>query len=110
MLIPLGHRLLVKPKKIEEHDPLYARAAAAGLSLPEMSARKEQIAVDTGTVVSMGETAFKDFGGTPWCVPGDEIAYTRHGGKLMIDPATKEEFLILNDEDAICKIVGGSND
>lgn len=106
MLTPLGHRILVKPENIEEVDPMLARATAMGLTLPELSARKEQIAVDTGVVLALGESAFKDFGGTPWCAVGDKIAYTRHGGKLLKDPEDGIEYLILNDEDAICKISG----
>lgn len=102
-LIPLGHRLLVKPQKIEDVDQHFAAAKRAGLVIPEMEARKEQIAVDKGTVVAIGETAFKDFGGTPWCNVGDLVAYTRYGGKLLKDPADEQEYIILNDEDVICK-------
>lgn len=103
MIIPLGHRLLVKPQKIEEVDKNYAAAVKLGLVIPDEAARKEQIAVDIGVVVDMGKTAFKDFGGDPWCNIGDKVAYTRYGGKLMKDPDTSEEYIVLNDEDVIAK-------
>ena len=103
MLIPLGHRLLVKPEKIEEVDKAYAAAKQAGIFIPEMEERKEQLAVDRGMVVAIGETAFKDFGGDPWCVIGDKVAYARYGGKVLKDPEDGTEYLILNDEDVICK-------
>lgn len=107
MLVPLGHRLLVKPEKLEDIDQSYAAAKRAGIELPEFTSRKEQVAVDTGTVISLGDTAFKDFGGVPWCSPGDKVAYTRHGGKLIKDPDDQVEYIILNDEDVICRFSTG---
>lgn len=104
MLVPLGHRILVKPEKLEDVDEAFAAAKRAGIQLLDTDARKEQIAVDKGVVVAIGDTAFADFGGVPWCSVGDRIAYTRYGGKLIKDPADEVEYIILNDEDAICKI------
>ena len=101
-LIPLGHRLLVKPEKIEELDETFAGAKRAGIIIPEMEKRKEQVAVDRGTVVALGSTAFVDFGGIPWCRVGDKVAYTRYGGKLLKD-SDDQEYIILNDEDVIAK-------
>ena len=103
--IPLGHRVLVKPQKIEEVDDAYKQARAAGIILQELELRKEQLAVDKGIVVDIGTTAFKDFGGEPWAVIGDLVAYARHGGKLIKDPDSDESYLLLNDEDLICKLV-----
>lgn len=103
MLTPLGHRLLVKPEKIEEVDQTFAAAKKAGIFIPEMEQRKEQLAVDRGTVVAIGSTAFKDFGGEPWCEIGDKVAYARYGGKMLKDPSDGLEYIILNDEDIICK-------
>jgi co-chaperonin GroES (HSP10) len=102
MLVPLGHRLLVRPEKIEEVDEAYAKAKSAGLFIPEMEARKEQVAVDRGVVIALGSTAFQDFGGA-WCKVGDKVAYTRYGGKLIKDPEDDIEYIILNDEDLVCR-------
>ncbi len=104
MIIPLGHRLLVKPDKIEEVDRVYAAAKAAGLEIPELSKRQEQNAIDKGEVISIGSTAFNDFGGTPWCAVGDKVVYARYGGKLLTDPETGNDFILLNDEDILAKI------
>lgn len=104
MLVPCGHRLLVKPEKLHEVDEVYAAAKKAGIELIETTKRQEQVAVDRGTVIAIGETAFKAFDdGEPWCQVGDVVAYTRYGGKLLKDPADGEDYLILNDEDVICK-------
>jgi co-chaperonin GroES (HSP10) len=104
-LVPLGHRLLIKPQKLEDVDQAYKAARSAGIIIQESHEKLQQAAVDKGTVVAMGETAFKDFGGNPWCFVGDLVAYARYGGKLITDPETEENYLILNDEDVICKIV-----
>ena len=104
-LVPCGHRVLVRPDKVEETDETYSRAKAAGIALLERDLRLDQISVDKGIVIDLGATAFKDFGGDPWCAIGDTVAYARHGGKLVKDPSTGEQFLLLNDEDIICKVV-----
>ena len=104
-IIPCGHRLLVKPHKIEELDDTYKRAKAAGIQLVESNLQLEQSAVDKGEVLMIGDTAFKDFGGEPWVKVGDQVAFARFGGKLIENPVTKEKLLLLNDEDIICKFV-----
>lgn len=103
MIIPVGHRILIKPEKLEDIDPAFAAAKRMGIVVESDERKREQAAVDKGFVISMGETAFQDFGGTPWCAVGDKVGYTRYGGKLIKDPETEEEYIILNDEDVICK-------
>lgn len=101
-IIPAGHRVLVKPDNIEEIDPVIAAAKKAGLVLTDMASRMEQTAIDTGTVLAVGPTAWKAFDdGHPWASIGDKVIYAKFGGKLVVDPDTKEKFLILNDEDCI---------
>lgn len=104
-LVPCGHRLVVRPEKVEETDEVFSRARNAGIQLLERDLRLEQISVDKGVVLAIGDTAFKDFGGEPWCNVGDTVAYARHGGKLVRDPTSDEHYLLLNDEDIICKVV-----
>jgi co-chaperonin GroES (HSP10) len=96
-----GHRVLVKPIKLEEADKAVASAKAAGLLILDKTQRQESTIIDVGTVVQIGPTAFRDFGGDPWCKVGDTISYTRHGGKFVKDPDSDEEWLVLNDEDVV---------
>lgn len=102
-LTPLGHRLLVKPEKIESVNKAFESAEQHGIYIPDEVKKKEQLAVDIGIVISLGSTAFKDYGGEPWCVPGDRVAYTRYGGKVINDPVDDENYIILNDEDVIVR-------
>lgn len=108
MLIPCGHRVLVEHDKLEEKDEVYKSATQFGIVIPENSKEKRltQNAVDTGIIISIGETAWKDFGDKPWAKVGDYIAFARHAGKYIEDPADKKEYVILNDEDIVCVIKG----
>jgi co-chaperonin GroES (HSP10) len=98
-----GHRVLVKPDSLGEIDPVFASAQKAGLKLLERTERQEATIIDTGIVVQLGPTAYKDFGGADnWCKVGDKVSYTRHGGKFISDPENDEnKWLVLNDEDII---------
>lgn len=103
------HRILIKQDKLEETNVDYLRARAAGIVLPDSDDKKRaQAGVDTGTVVAIGDTAFRDFGTTSPIKVGDKIAYARFSGKFITDPDDKQEFVALNDEDVICVFTEGS--
>ena len=113
MIEPLGHRLTIRVDKVvdSEAELTKKRAESAGFVLPdktkeelENESLREQAGVDQGVVIGIGKTAFKDFGGEPWCEVGDYVAYARHAGKWIKDPDTDENVLCLNDEDIICRI------
>lgn len=108
-LVPCGHRILIRHDKLEDIDDTFKAAKQAGIHIPKefKEVRLEQNAVDKGVVVGIGPTAWKDFGGEPWCAVGDYIAFAKHAGKYIEDPETKEEFVLLNDEDIVCVIKGG---
>jgi len=97
----LLRHILVKPEDVTETDDMYRRAKAAGLQL-EIS-KKEQKAVEFGKVVSIGPTAFKDYGRGPDILSiGDKISFARYAGKTIKDGET--EYLILNDEDILAVV------
>lgn len=101
MIQLLLHHVLVKPDDVTEADDIYRRAKAAGLQL-ELS-KREQKAVEYGIVVSIGPTAFKDYGRGPDILKhGDRISFAKYAGKSIKDGDT--EYLILNDEDVLAVI------
>jgi co-chaperonin GroES (HSP10) len=103
MIIPTLHRILVKADKLEDVDKTYVKAKQIGIVIPEHEDRKRaQAGVDKGTVVSIGPTAFRDFQAESPIKEGDYIAYARFAGKIITDPETEEEYVILNDEDVVC--------
>jgi len=104
--IPILHRIVVKQDKLEDTDKDYKRAGNAGILIPHLEEKvREQAAIDTGTVVSIGATAFKDFGTDSPIAVGDYIVFAKHAGKVLVDPDTDERFVALNDEDVIARLV-----
>jgi co-chaperonin GroES (HSP10) len=107
MIKPILHRILVKPDVLEEIDDTFRRAKAAGIYIGFATEReREQAAIDTGTVVSFGATAFKDFGAENPLVEGAKVVYAKYGGKAVVDPSTKIKYVVLNDEDIIAILEG----
>lgn len=103
-LEPVGKHILLKPHKIEDVDPTYARAKAAGIAMPDLKEKTlAQRAVERATVVAVSPAAWKDwFDGTPWAKVGDEVIFAKYGGHIIKDG--DEEYILLNDEDVLCVI------
>lgn len=98
MLVPAGHRVLVKPDTVEE-------VTKGGIILTATVKEKDELAGIFGTVVAVGDTAWKDYSsGEPWAKVGDRVAFAKYGGFIIADPATDEQFRLLNDEDIVAVI------
>lgn len=98
---PILHRILVLPDKLEEKDEYFKRANAAGIIVARDEREREQAAIDTGKVIEIGPTSFRDFGSESPIKVGDYIVYAKYGGKAIVDPETKIKYVALNDEDVI---------
>jgi len=101
MIFPILHRIIVKPDDIDSKDPHFAAAKAVGIITDFKEREREQAAVDSGTVVSIGETAFREFGSSNPIKVGDTIVYARYAGKVIVDPADDVKYVALNDEDVV---------
>ena len=107
MITPLLHHILVKPEKLEDFNKDIQRAKGMGLVIPELEDMKRaQASVDRGTVVALGATAYRDYNVDPPVKIGDSVNYARFAGKLIEDPETGIEYIVLNDGDLICTIEG----
>ena len=105
-LVPLGHRVLIKP------DPIN-KTSAGGIFLA-VDEKLEKAGQQIGTIVALGEDCWKAFrkinqhgkevNGLPWVKLGDKVLYSRFAGKFVGHPDTKEEFTIMNDEDILIRI------
>ena len=105
MIEPLLHRIVVKPEKFEEFSAEHKRIKELGWELPQLEEHKRaEASVDRGQVVAIGPTAYRDFNTEVPVKVGDYVNYARFSGKFVQDPSTKEQFVILNDEDLICII------
>ena len=102
MIKILLHHILVKLDDAIEADQDLKRAKAAGIIL-ELD-KREQAAVEYGTVVKIGPTSFKDLGRDPTILKeGDRISFARYSGKSIKD-SDGTEYLLLNDQDVLVVI------
>lgn len=94
MLVPILHRLIVKLESLEEVSP-------GGIVLPKDLIKKERKAIEIGTVISIGETAFKDYGGNTNTVSvGDRVVIAQYSGKEVKD-VDGTSYVVINDEDVL---------
>lgn len=101
MIIPVLHRLLIKPDNVEEADETLKRARSAGILL-ELD-KREKAAVETGVVVAVGPTVFKHYEGSPEDVPvGSKVYFAKYSGKEVKENG--ETFLLVNDDDIVAII------
>jgi len=98
MIVPAGHRVLVR---VEEAETV----TQGGIIITKTIADKNTEANIFGTLVAIGDNAWKSFdSGEPWAAVGDRVAIAKYGGFVIEDPDTKEIFRLLNDED-ICAVI-----
>lgn len=106
-IVPVGHRVLVRQEKYDEHDELFKRAKASGIEIIKDKETRYQASVDVGTIVSIGKTAWKDFGDEPWAEKGDKVVFAKNAGKIVEDPEDKDTpYILLNDEDIVAIVRG----
>ena len=102
MITLLLHTVLVKLEDATEADEMYRRAKALGIELA--LDKREAAAVEYGTVISVGPTAFKDYGRDPTILTGgDRISFAKYSGKSVTD-SDGSKYVILNDSDILCVI------
>ena len=98
----LLHHVLVKLDDATEADETYRRARAAGIELA--LDKRVQDAVEYGTVVQVGPTAFIDYGRRPDILKGgDRVSLTRYSGKSVVD-SDGSKYVLVNDQDILCVI------
>jgi co-chaperonin GroES (HSP10) len=103
-IIPCGHRVLVIQTDYDDHDDVFKSAKSAGIEIVKDSKTRYQASVDDGVIVSVGLTAWKDFGGD-WAKPGDKVVFAKNAGKTIKDPQDENtNYVVLNDEDIIAVI------
>jgi len=94
MLAPILHRIILKLDDIEE-------VTASGIVIPKDLIEKERKAVEIGTVVSIGDTVFKDYGGSKDTVKvGDRVIIAKYSGKEVQD-IDNTKYVVCNDEDLL---------
>lgn len=94
MLTPILHRLILKLDAQEE-------VTASGIVIPKELLKKERKAIEVATVISIGETAFKDYGGGEKTISiGDRVIIAQYSGKEVKD-VDGTIYVVVNDEDVL---------
>jgi len=102
MIIPVLHRVIVKPDDVLEANDTFRKMREMGLEIPQSELlKREQAAVECGTVTAIGDTAFLDFNAVQIPIVGDRVIYAKYAGKLL-----DKDNLMLNDEDILGIIRG----
>lgn len=100
MLVPTGHRVLVRMDEPETETE-------SGIVIVT-DERLERAGIQRGHILAIGDLAWKAFSknydGKPWAKVGDYILISKFAGKWVEDPETKEILSIINDEDVIAVI------
>lgn len=93
---PVEYRVLIKPFKIEETDPILKAAKAAGIELPTDNKDREQMAQQRGEIIAIGGNAFSD-----WKPPipkiGDIVMFAKYSGYNIEENGNI--YRVLNDKD-----------
>lgn len=91
---PLLHRVLVKEKMVEKVS------TGRLIVLIDETVNKDQMAIQEGYVVEIGETAFKDYGyETPPVKIGDLVHFAQYSGYKQKVDGTDEIYRLVNDID-----------
>lgn len=96
--------VLLKPDEVKKKS-----AGGIELIIDEKLERNSQ---SLGTIVDMGPdvyTAFKPSIPNAGLKVGDKVYYAKYAGKWCKDPKTKEELLMVRDEDIVGKYEEDSN-
>ena len=96
----VAHRVVIKVDEVKD-------MSAGGIAL--VLDRKAEINDQTlGTIVDIGEdvyAAFKPKRAFAGLAVGDRVFFAKRAGKWCQDPVTKEEVLMVNDEDIVGKYI-----
>ena len=104
-----GPRILVRPEKLEDSDPVYKAAKAAGIHVEKSGeVLREEQSVSVGRLLQTTPQCWQApvGDGTPWGEVGDLIFFAKYAGRYQKDPETDELLLVLNDEDMLGVLEG----
>ena len=101
MIKVMLNRVLCKPDELE-------KKSKSGIILEYGEKEKRyEAGIQHGTIVSVGDKAWEDWGSTYIPQLGDRVLWAKYSGVGVIDPDTGEKLVILNDEDVLCVLSKG---
>jgi co-chaperonin GroES (HSP10) len=102
MIYAVGCKVILKVQDVEEFDPTYKRAKAAGIVLADTEDKiRRQASVDKGVVIAMGPSCSEHY--TKGLEIGDIVAFPKYGGKIVSELEDEQDkYCVINDEDVQC--------
>lgn len=106
MIEPIGWRIVIKPDAVINEKEIKTDSGLVVKLAVSVDEKIERNATTAGTIVAIGPDAFDAYklsskhGGLKI---GDHVCYAKYAGKWVVDTETKEELLVVNDEDVVCK-------
>ena len=88
---PVGWRVLVKPKEINE------KTVSGIILTTETTKEREQMGNTTGVVVAIGDQCYADEP-SPWCSVGDKVIFAKYAGLLYLGK-DGQQYRMINDKD-----------
>lgn len=99
MIIPAGHKVLIKPTPV---------VTQVGSIVIVQDVAREAAATTDGEVIALGDTAYmKVDDGRQWVKPGDKVLYGKYAGVMVTDPDTNVQYVVVHDVDIVCIIKTG---
>lgn len=95
-ITPVDLKVLVKPDPVEE-------MTKGGIILADTSKDKAKYAGTKATLVAIGPNAFKEWGAENGLSVGDRILFAQYSGARQ-KGADGEDYIIMNDQDVICRL------
>lgn len=101
MIIPCGHRVLVKPESVDTEVEINGTKFFIATDK-----KMEQAGQMFGEVISVGPQAWKAFGkdftGDAWASVGDRVMFPRYAGVSVEQDGT--EYRVMNDDDILAVV------
>lgn len=91
--IARGYRVIIELPPIE-------KVTQGGIILRESVLDREEITCTTGTIVDIGEFAYREFP-VAWYKVGETVIFAEHSGRLWKDSETGKSYRIVNDLDIL---------
>jgi co-chaperonin GroES (HSP10) len=112
MLKATGYHVLVEPMGVVKKSGL-SELDKLGFEVQHEDEKLSKYAVQFGTIISIGPTAWESFGpnftGKPWAKVGDKVFFPRYSAATVQDPENGREFALLVDNDIQLIVEEGEN-
>lgn len=95
-ILPKDLKILVRPDAIE-------KKTAGGIILPDSASDKQKWNVMRGTLIAVGENAFREWGEGVGPKPGARVVYAQFSG-ATIKGVDDGEYVIMNDADVVAEL------